>query len=77
MSERMGRYLLDEDGRAEAESVIEYVVGHPDDAAHELVWRRQRIVNAERLIAAAVEIMTPDQVGQWAGVRAWQEDFPE
>jgi len=34
---------------------------------------RARIEEAEELIAAAVEIMTPEQVGRWAGVRAWQE----
>ncbi len=33
----------------------------------------QRIAKAEELIKAAIEIMTPDQVGQWRGVRAWQE----
>lgn len=31
------------------------------------------LAEAERLIARAVELMTPDQVGQWEGVRAWQE----
>ncbi len=28
---------------------------------------------ARMLINRAVEIMTPDQVGQWEGVRAWIE----
>ncbi len=28
---------------------------------------------AEKLIENGVEIMSPSQVGQWAGVRAWQE----
>ncbi len=32
-----------------------------------------RIEEARRLIARAIEIMTPDQVVQWEGVRAWQE----
>ncbi len=30
-----------------------------------------RLSEAERLIAHAVQIMTPEQVGQWTGVRAW------
>ncbi len=32
-----------------------------------------RLSEAECLIAHAVQIMTPEQVGQWTGVRAWQE----
>jgi len=35
------------------------------------------IEEARRLIAHAVEIMTPEQVGQWEGVGAWQEFEPE
>ena len=33
-----------------------------------------RVTGAEKLIARAVEIMTPEQVGRWEGVRAWQEE---
>ena len=29
---------------------------------------------AQRLINAAVEIMTKEQVSQWSGVRAWLEE---
>jgi hypothetical protein len=29
--------------------------------------------DARALINQAIEIMTPDQVGQWKGVRAWLE----
>lgn len=65
---------LDKDGRSEAERILEFVVDHPDEATFELVWQRARLREAERLIAAAVQIMTPEQVGQWAGVRAWQEE---
>lgn len=36
---------------------------------------KRRIAEAERLIAHAVELMTPEQVGQWTGVRYWQENI--
>lgn len=34
---------------------------------------KERIAHAATLINAAVDIMTPEQVGQWGGVRTWQE----
>ena len=49
-----------------------------DAAADEIERLQADLEEAERLIADAVQIMTPTQVGQWAGVRAWQErsDLP-
>lgn len=35
---------------------------------------RNRLKDATVLIERAVEIMTPEQVSQWEGVRAWQEN---
>ena len=53
---------------------------NPDgpEAADEIERLQADLEEAERLIADAVQIMTPTQVGQWAGVRAWQErsDLP-
>ena len=45
------------------------------DIKEELILLRlqDRLKEAERLIADAVQIMTPEQVGQWRGVRTWQE----
>ena len=41
----------------------------------ELDEKDKRIAEAEALINyAALEIMTIDQLGQWAGVRAWIEN---
>lgn len=56
--------------------LIQWAANVPDQKAEteNEKWQRQRIAEAARLIAAAVQIMTPEQVGQWAGVRAWQED---
>ena len=42
--------------------------------ADEIIRLRARIAEAEDIIRfAIVELMTPDQIGKWAGVRAWQE----
>ena len=40
---------------------------------YEIERQAKRIEEAERLIQHAVQIMTPEQVGQWRGVRTWQE----
>ena len=42
-------------------------------AEHTAEQSSPRLSEAERLIAHAVQIMTPEQVGQWTGVSAWQE----
>jgi predicted nucleic acid-binding Zn-ribbon protein len=43
----------------------------------DLASARQALESAKRLIDDAVEIMTPEQVGQWRGVRTWLEfDYP-
>ena len=34
------------------------------------------IANARTIIERGVELMTPDQVGQWEGVRSWLEMAP-
>jgi hypothetical protein len=39
-----------------------------------LTEARAQIEEARALILQAVEIMTPEQVGQWAGVRTWLEE---
>jgi hypothetical protein len=36
---------------------------------------RDRIADAETVIQRGVELMTVDQLGQWAGVRTWLEGF--
>jgi outer membrane protein TolC len=44
------------------------------DAAHDaLAEARAQIEEARALILQAVELMTPEQVGQWGGVRTWLE----
>lgn len=42
-------------------------------AAQQLAQLRAQIAAAHAVIARGVEIMTPEQLGQWDGVRAWQE----
>ncbi len=36
---------------------------------------REQLKEADQLIIAAIDIMTPDQLGQWKGVRAWLESL--
>jgi anthranilate phosphoribosyltransferase len=45
--------------------------------AAELGEMRTRNEQAAELIAHAVELMTPDQIGKWAGVRMWLESADE
>jgi hypothetical protein len=48
---------------------------HPpaDEGRGRIARMQARLDDAESLINAAVEIMTFEQVGQWAGVRSWLE----
>jgi hypothetical protein len=48
-----------------------------EELCAEIEQLKNRTNEAYELMVAAVEIMSSEQLGRWAGVRAWMEDGDE
>jgi hypothetical protein len=74
---KLWRYYQDEFLPAHGCKSITDLVVERDSLREQLRLAQEQLEEADKLIAHAVQIMEPEQVGQWTGVRVWQESWQD